>query len=72
MEIPGLVPSNPRRNTSQKNSESYKSGDKADTCFHFVSALYPLPVGISQIVEIKRKHVSTFKPPIINKQLRLQ
>jgi hypothetical protein len=50
-EILGLVPSNPRRNTSRKNSASLRSGDKADTCLHFVSALYPLSPEIQEEVD---------------------
>jgi hypothetical protein len=50
-EILGLVPSNPRHNTSKNNFESPMSGDKADTCFHFVSALSPLSPEIQEEVD---------------------
>jgi hypothetical protein len=48
MEILGLVPSNPRRNTSAKTFESFRRGDKADTCFRFVAALSPLSPEIQE------------------------
>jgi hypothetical protein len=41
-EILGLVPSNPRRNTSGTLFEVLRRGDKAETCIRFVSSLYPL------------------------------
>jgi hypothetical protein len=42
MEILGLVPSNPRRNTSNQNLELLPSGNIEATCCSFVTALLPL------------------------------
>jgi hypothetical protein len=52
MEILGLVPSNPRRNTSNRNLECWQIGNIVEIRFHFVSSLFPLPVTFAPIVEI--------------------
>jgi hypothetical protein len=39
MEILGLVPSNPRRNTSKENFECRPIGNIVEICFHFPSYL---------------------------------
>jgi hypothetical protein len=62
MEIPGLVPSNPRRNTSQNNFEFLRCGDKADACFHFVSALYPLSPEIPGKVDTEWRQAGYMYP----------
>ena len=68
----GSLP-NPRRNTSKEFFETFRSGNKADTCFRicfrlvsscfqFVSALFPL-------VETERKHVLNFEASIFNESV---
>jgi hypothetical protein len=52
MEILGLVPSNPRRNTSKQNLECRPIGNIVEICFHFVSSLFPLSVTHPPRVEI--------------------
>jgi hypothetical protein len=57
-----FFPSNPRRNTSRKESESSRSGDKADTYFHFVSALYPLSPEIREEVDTEWRQGGYMSP----------
>jgi hypothetical protein len=52
MEILGLVPSNPRRNTSKQNLECRPRGNIVEIRFHFVSSLFPLSVTHPPRVEI--------------------
>jgi hypothetical protein len=68
MEILGLVPSNPRRNTSKQNLECWPRGNIVEIRFHFVSSLFPLPVTFTQRVEIWRKYFST---PVSTSELHI-
>jgi len=53
---------NPRRNTSKSCFEPFRSGDKAETCFRFVSALSPLFVEFVAEVDTKRKRSGNMFP----------
>lgn len=64
LEILGLVPSNPRRNTSKVRLEVLRSGDKVETCLRLVSAFFGFLHKDSYGVETKRIHVSTTIFPI--------
>ena len=44
--------------------EVSRSGNKVETRFHFISTLFPLLKVVHQLVEIKRKHVSSSEPVI--------
>src|SRR5688500_16774423 len=61
MEILGSAercPPDPRRNTSNEMFEVLESGDKAETCIHFVSTLSPLFCGRTREVDTKRRQSS--------------
>jgi hypothetical protein len=58
-EILGLVPSNPRHNTSKQILEVLRSGYKVETCLRLVSAFLGLSHKGSYEVETKLIHVST-------------
>ena len=49
-EILGLVPSNPRHNTSKENFEVLRRGNKQATCYCFVASFFVhrLPSGNKQ------------------------
>jgi hypothetical protein len=64
LEILGLVPSNPRRNTSKRILEVLRSGDKVETCLRLVSAFFGLLHEDGYGVETKQIHVSTIILPI--------
>jgi hypothetical protein len=63
-EILGLVPSNPRRNTSGSLLEVLRIGNKVATCCCFVAALLPLFRSITNQETTKRQHVATLQLPI--------
>ena len=56
----------PRRNTSKEFFEAFRIGDKADTCYRFVSSPSPLFVGFMRQVETKPSHVFLHVRPIFN------
>jgi hypothetical protein len=58
----GLVPSNPRHNTSIENIELSWSGDKVDTCCRFVSALSPLSPEIPEEVDTEWRQTGYMSP----------
>ena len=62
LEILGLVPSNPRRNTSKEIFESLRSGDKVETCIRSVSSLYPLFWENWEEVDTKRRQSGYMSP----------
>ncbi len=53
---------NPRRNTSNGSVEGLRSGDKAATCFLFVSTLSPLLGAYPQKADTKRKQGGYVSP----------
>jgi len=62
----GSLP-NPRRNTSKEFFETFRIGDKADTCYRFVSSPSPLFADFMRQVETKPSHVFlTDDPSSIN------
>ena len=57
----------PRRNTSKEFFEAFRIGDKADTCYRFVSSPSPLFVDFMRQVETKQSRVFlTDDPSSIN------
>ena len=57
----------PRRNTSKEFFEAFRIGDKAETCYCFVSSPSPLFVGFMRQVESELSHVFlTDDPSSIN------
>jgi hypothetical protein len=61
-EILGLVPSNPRRNTSKQILDVLRRGNKQATCCHFVAS-FPI---IYCLVATNRQLVATLHVPIAN------
>ncbi len=61
-EILGLVPSNPRRNTSGTSFEVLRRGDNVDTCLLFVSSLYPLLGAFSKEADTKWRQRGYMSP----------
>jgi hypothetical protein len=65
-EIPGLVPSNPRRNTSGTLFEVSRSGNNYATRCRLVADLFPLSLGIVNRAATIMQHVAVSQDPILN------
>ncbi len=65
-EIPGLVPSNPRRNTSGTLFEVLRTGNNYATRCSLVADLLPLSLGIVNRVATNLQHVAVLQDPILN------
>lgn len=61
-EIPGLVPSNPRRNTSGTLFELQWSGDNVDTCCRFVAPMSPHFPLLNAEVDTQRRQSGDMLP----------
>ncbi len=65
-EIPGLVPSNPRRNTSGTLFEVSRPGNNYATRCSLVADLFPLSLGIVNRAATIMQHVAVSQDPILN------
>jgi hypothetical protein len=62
----------PRRNTSKEFFETFRSGNKAEIFFLFISTLFPLLVVLDGVEGRKRKDISASKPSIFNERQELR
>ncbi len=64
-EIPGLVPSNPRRNTSGALFEVLRTGNNYATRCSLVADLLPLSLGLVNRTATIMQHVAISQDPIL-------
>ena len=62
LDILGLVPSNPRHNTSLLSSEASRSGNKAEIRFLYISTSFPLYFRLRRLAGLKRKYTGNAFP----------